>query len=80
MTVHPLRSTSDGRRKGVALGGLGVPEEHVVPQGLSCPFTVDPHGPGGPDMIDSACESRTLMSLRYVSVRLGDSVSRDLLD
>ena len=34
MTVHPLRSTSDGRKKGVALGGLGVPEEHVVPQGL----------------------------------------------
>ena len=24
----------DGRKKGVALGGLGVPEEHVVPQGL----------------------------------------------
>ena len=49
MTVHPLRSTSDRRKKGVALGGLGVPEEHVVPQGLSCPFTMDPHGPGGPD-------------------------------
>ena len=59
MTVHPLRSTSDGRKKGVALGGLGVPEEHEVPQGLYVLFTVDPHGPGGPDLFDSACESRT---------------------
>ena len=41
----------DGRKKGVALGRLGVPEEHVVPQGLSCPFTEDPHGPGDPIMM-----------------------------
>ena len=34
MTVHLFRSSSDGRKKGVALGGLVVPEEHEVPQGL----------------------------------------------
>ena len=40
VTVHPSRSTMDGRQKGVALGGLGVPWRTwcpggtVVPQGL----------------------------------------------
>ena len=58
VTVHPSRSTMDGRKKGVALGGLGVPEEHVVPQGLHVLYCGSTRA-WCPDFEYSVCELRT---------------------
>ena len=78
--VHPSRSTMDGQKKGVALGGLCVPWRTwcpggtVVPRGLHVPYCGSTRA-WCPDLSTQCDWGPGVPPL--VSLRLKDSVSRD---